>query len=131
MEEAASRYDKPLFSPDELPLPSNLTDPFEVKKQSRRPILKSIKALSNVASRWSSTPSHYVDDGRFYVGDASEREESQRNFQGHFSTNSKLLATYYAHLLRTVPVYGKLYISRQKFASEVYCQVFRLRWYCL
>lgn len=111
MEEAASRYDKPLFSPDELPLPSNLTDPFEAKKQSRRPILKSIKALSNVASRWSSTPSHYVDDGRFYVGDASEREESQRNFQGHFSTNSKLLATYYAHLLRTVPVYGKLYIS--------------------
>ncbi|RCK59095.1 Sterol 3-beta-glucosyltransferase [Candida viswanathii] len=111
MEEASSRYEKPEFSPDELPLPSNLTDPFEVKKESRRPILKSIKALTNVGSRWSATPLHYVDDGKYYVEKPKEREESQRNFQSHFSTNSKLVAAYYGHLIRTVPVYGKFYVS--------------------
>lgn len=40
-----------------------------------------------------------------------DRDSSQRNFQSHFSTNSKLLASYYGHLLRTVPVYGKIYVS--------------------
>ncbi|EMG48878.1 ATG26 Sterol 3-beta-glucosyltransferase [Candida maltosa Xu316] len=112
MEEAATRYDKPHFLPTDLPLPTNLGEPTSEKKDSKKKsISKSIKALYNVGSRWSASPAHYVKDDKYFVEKEEEREESQRNFQEHFSTNSKLLASYYGHLIKTFPVYGKFYVS--------------------
>lgn len=111
LEDASKRYEKPHMEHSQTNLASILSDPSEVKKESKTAILKSIKALYSVGTHWSATPNHYFELGKYYVNKVQERDSSQRNFQSHFSTNSKLLASYYGHLLRTVPVYGKVYVS--------------------
>ncbi|KAK6460578.1 sterol 3-beta-glucosyltransferase [Scheffersomyces coipomensis] len=77
---------------------------------------KSIKLISNVGNKWTAPVAHYVkisENDPNYVTDKKERDESQIHFREHFSLNDdkKLVATYYGHLLRSIPVYGKLYLG--------------------
>ncbi|KAK6202495.1 sterol 3-beta-glucosyltransferase [Scheffersomyces amazonensis] len=109
-----------------FPGPLNLTDPSKYKKKSsnsmqnkilKNSIGKSIKVISNVGSKWTAPIGHFIkisENDSNYVKDSSIRQESQEHFIKHFSLNSekKLIATYYCHLIRTLPVYGKLYIGQ-------------------
>ncbi|KAK6456476.1 sterol 3-beta-glucosyltransferase [Scheffersomyces xylosifermentans] len=86
------------------------------KQTKLNAIGKSIKALSNVSNKWSAFPAHFVESGPddpYYVKDKTIRESTERHYQEHFSLNSekKLIGTYYAHLQRSIPVYGKVYLG--------------------
>lgn len=49
----------------------------------------------------------------YYVESAKDREIRQKHFQEHFSFNADktLVATYYAHLFRSIPVFGTVYLG--------------------
>ncbi|ODV82177.1 glycosyltransferase family 1 protein, partial [Suhomyces tanzawaensis NRRL Y-17324] len=106
-----------------LPGPLNLTDPSEYteedpKQTKLQSMKKSIKAFSNVSNMWSSNPSHYqaIDpNDPFYVKEENTREVSQQHFEKHFSLGPEVLlrASYYCHLQKSIPVYGKLYLSTE------------------
>lgn len=105
-----------------FPTPLNLRDPSEYNDVSNRQnklmaIGKSIKAFSKVGSKWSAFPAHFAEqdgiDDDFFVQNQEVRELTERHYQEHFSLNKekKLVATYYAHLQRSIPVYGKVYLG--------------------
>lgn len=104
-----------------LPGPLYLSDPLEYagenKKQNKlKVITKSIKTFSNVSSMWSSNPNHFIvdeNDDHFYVTDEATRDITQIHFRDHFSFDNKknLVATYYAHLQKSIPIYGKVYLG--------------------
>lgn len=102
------------------PTPLNLTDPSEnreidKKKQNKLISLgKSIKAIS-LTNKWGAI-NHFElvnEDDNYYVSDITTREVSTRHFQEHFSFNNekKLVATYYAHIQRALPIFGKVYLG--------------------
>ncbi|KAI5969307.1 ATG26 [Candida margitis] len=116
LKDATSRWDNDyhdiITAMDELPIPSISANPKESKK---RGFSKSIKLFSNMTARFSASPIHYTIEDKYYVSDAKEREIALKHFQEHFSLyNSRLVASYFCHLLRTVPVYGKLYVSEHE-----------------
>lgn len=98
----------------------NLADPSEYEDNKKKhnkfsSIGKSIKAMSSMASKFGA-PSHYESNGAedpYFVNDVSTRDVATRHFQERFSFNSKkcLIATYHCHLIRAVPVFGKVYIG--------------------
>lgn len=113
LKDASDRWDNDfqhtITAIDNLPIPSFLIDQKESKS---RGFGKSIKLFSNMAARFSASPIHYTIQDKYYVSDPKEREIALQHFQEHFSLyNSKLIASYFCHLIRTVPVYGKLYVS--------------------
>ncbi|KAI5966737.1 ATG26 [Candida pseudojiufengensis] len=118
LKDASIRYEeegnnKMLAAINELPLPSNLSDKGVVQNKSR--IGKSIKALTNMGQRLAATPNHYTIKDEYYVESEEERDTALRHFKGHFSLyNSKLIASYFCHLVRSLPVYGKLYVSEHE-----------------
>ncbi|ABN65309.2 Sterol 3-beta-glucosyltransferase (Autophagy-related protein 26) (UDP-glycosyltransferase 51), partial [Scheffersomyces stipitis CBS 6054] len=89
----------------------------EDEDKSLMAIGKSIKAFSKVGSKWSAFPAHFAEqdgiDDDFFVQNQEVRELTERHYQEHFSLNKekKLVATYYAHLQRSIPVYGKVYLG--------------------
>jgi sterol 3beta-glucosyltransferase len=104
-----------------LPGPLYLSDPSEYvgenKKQNKlKVITNSIKSFSNVSSMWSSNPNHFIADEAddpFFVNDVTTRDVTQVHFRDHFSLDNKnnLVATYYAHLQKSIPIYGKVYLG--------------------
>ncbi|CAI5755573.1 unnamed protein product [Candida verbasci] len=68
----------------------------------------------NISQKLSAAPNHYVHEDKFFIQDSNEREIAQLHFEEHFSVASKLYASYYCHLIRTIPVYGKLYLSENE-----------------
>lgn len=106
-----------------IPGPLTLSDPSEHddsdnKKNKLTSLKKNIKAFSNVGSMWNAAPSHFVmneNDDRYYVKNLATREVAESHFRSHFSfTEEKTLAaTYYAHLQRAIPVYGKVYVGNE------------------
>lgn len=89
------------------------------KKSKFKAFKKKLKTVSSMGGVWSANPDHYIkleDNEKFYVKSADEREVSEKRFKKHFSLNSesKLVATYYCHLKRSIPVYGKLYLGNDK-----------------
>lgn len=77
--------------------------------------------VANLTTMWAASPSHYDDDNSlergeedpFFVKDPQERLEATARFQKHFSLppDTKLISSYYAHLIKNIPVYGKIYLS--------------------
>ncbi|KAG5420915.1 ATG26 [Candida metapsilosis] len=107
-----SEFEHTISTFESLPIPSLQLDSKESK---RRGFGQSIRLFSNMAARFSASPIHYTIQDKYYVSDAKEREAALKHFQGHFSLyNSKLVASYFCHLIRTVPVYGKLYVSEHE-----------------
>lgn len=91
------------------------------KKSKFDTLKKKVKTVSGMGGVWSANPDHYiklddVEDDKYYVKNASERENNEKRFRKHFSLNSdsKLVATYHCHLKRSIPVYGKLYLGSDK-----------------
>lgn len=78
------------------------------------------KPLKNMGHMWMAEPNHFlqmVENDPYYNTSAKEREQSFSNFLHHFSLPNEgrvLLASYYVHLQRAVPVYGKLYLSNKE-----------------
>lgn len=101
----------------------NLTDPSEYDDSDKREnklkyLGRSIKALSNASSLWNAQPNHYIKmEGKdsYYVADEGLRQTSERHFRNHFSlsNNNNLIASYSCHVIRALPVYGKLYIGNE------------------
>ena len=107
-----SEFEHTISTFESLPIPSLQLD---LKESKRRGFGQSIRLFSNMAARFSASPIHYTIQDKYYVSDAKEREAALKHFQGHFSLyNSKLVASYFCHLIRTVPVYGKLYVSEHE-----------------
>lgn len=100
--------------------PLNLTDPSEYednkKKNSRlSSIGKSIKAMSSIRSRLAAV-NHYEqleENDSYFIRDISAREVDTKHFQERFSFNNKkqLVASYHCHIIRAVPVFGKVYLG--------------------
>lgn len=89
------------------------------KKSKFDTFKKKVKTVSTMGGVWSANPDHYMkfeSDDKYFVKDSGEREVSERRFRKHFSLNSesRLIATYYCHLKRSIPVYGKLYLGSDK-----------------
>ncbi|KAI5948770.1 ATG26 [Candida theae] len=116
LKDASARWDhdyaRAFTEFDKLPIPSLQLDSKESKG---RGFGKSIKLFSNMAARFSASPIHYTVQDKYYVSNQEDREVALKHFQEHFSLyNSKLVAAYFCHLIRTVPVYGKLYVSEHE-----------------
>ncbi|EGV65435.1 UDP-Glycosyltransferase/glycogen phosphorylase [Yamadazyma tenuis ATCC 10573] len=116
---------EPVSEKSVLPSPLNLADPSEYvdqdypKKDNKlKAFSKSIKAITNVSSVWNAYPFHYIqmnDKDPFYVTDEAARNLGQRRLRSHFSlgeTNT-LAASYFCHIQRALPVYGKLYVGNE------------------
>lgn len=120
--ELQPKSSRSIMEPPLFITPLNLTDPSEykqdtVKKKSTplKSIGKNLKSFS-MGNMWSSQPNHYeeiLEADPYYIKDLASREVAQSHFQEHFSLNNDkdLIASYYTHLQRALPVYGKLYIG--------------------
>lgn len=88
------------------------------RKSKFKSFKRSLKTVSTMGGVWLANPEHYeqIDaEDDYYVTDFMQRETSEGNFKKHFSlTDARLVASYYAHLLRSIPVYGKLYLGNEK-----------------
>lgn len=56
--------------------------------------------------------SHNSNDDKFLVSQ-EDRNESNERFRSHFSLgdSEELVASYYAHIQKAIPIYGKIYVS--------------------
>lgn len=86
------------------------------RKGKLKGIKRSLKTISTMGGVWSANPEHFdspESSVKYYVEDPYQREVSTLHFRKHFSLNedAELVATYYAHLKRSIPVYGKLYLG--------------------
>lgn len=100
--------------------PLNLTDPSEYEDNKKKnstlsSIGKSIKAMSSIRSKLAAV-NHYEqldENDTYFIRDVSAREVDTRHFQERFSFNNKkqLIASYHCHIIRAVPVFGKVYLG--------------------
>ncbi|CCE85519.1 Piso0_005120 [Millerozyma farinosa CBS 7064] len=102
--------------------PLYLSDPKELhvakenkKKNKLASFGRSIWAMSCKFTAINHFEEFFVDDP-YYVSDLAAKEVSARHFRQHFSFNNEenLVATYYSHLQRSVPVFGKVYIGENE-----------------
>ncbi|CAH2355775.1 sterol 3-beta-glucosyltransferase [[Candida] railenensis] len=100
--------------------PLNLTDPVEFesdqKKKRSSKLKKGLKAFENVYHMWSAHPNHYkeyMENDPYFVNEPDERESAYNNFIDYFKLrrSTELIASYYCHLKRSIPVYGSLYMG--------------------
>lgn len=80
---------------------------------------RSIKTVSTMGGIWSAKPEHYIKVDELdplFVKDEHERRIGIDHYQKHFSLpqDAELVATYYPHLKRSLPVYGKLYLGTDR-----------------
>ncbi|CUM45828.1 Sterol 3-beta-glucosyltransferase [Debaryomyces fabryi] len=100
--------------------PLNLTDPSEFEDNRKKnntlsSIGKSIKAMSSIKSKLAAV-NHYeelYENDPYFIRDISAREVDTKHFQERFSFNNKkqLIASYHCHIIRAVPVFGKVYLG--------------------
>lgn len=111
--------DDQLTNPKSLEGQSLNGPPLRRKNSKMKSFKRSLKTVSSMGGVWSASPYHFEKEApgdSFYVADLFEREVTEKHFRKHFSLSSqpKLVATYYAHLRRSMPVYGKLYLGDDK-----------------
>lgn len=80
---------------------------------------RSVKTVSTMGGLWSAEPEHFsVDEigNRYYVEDVRERVKAVNRFRNYFSFGHEtvLAASYFTHLKRSIPIYGRLYIANDK-----------------
>lgn len=93
-----------------------LKDPKKPKTSVLKLFKRSFRTVSSMGGIWLAKPNHYVRSGEkdpYYVEDEYERHTREQRFRKHFSLSkdTRLVALYYAHLRRAIPVYGKLYLG--------------------
>ena len=85
---------------------------------------ESMSYLEKVSGMWAGNRKHYGQDEAALPDDRDvdpEDDEAQvgagDRFRAHFAlpASEKLQATYFGHLHRVLPLYGKIYISNRKF----------------
>ena len=98
-----------------------------LKNQSKRMstllATESMGYVEKVAGMWQAEKRHYGDSEGFAADDRVEDPEEERiaaehneRFRAHFAlpSSEQLQATYFAHLHRVLPIYGKLYVSKRR-----------------
>lgn len=102
---------------------------FDYLDQSRQRMSKllaseSMTYVEKVSGMWQGKSKHYDDpDGLRPDDDELERDfegniqTSMQRFRAHFALpdSEKLQATYYGHIFRVLPLYGKIYLSDRYF----------------
>ncbi len=84
---------------------------------------ESMGYVEKVSGMWKGGGKHYDEpaglrtDDEDTEDDAEERANSEARFQAHFALpeGEKLQAAYFGHLMRVLPLYGKIYISDRHF----------------
>jgi sterol 3beta-glucosyltransferase len=79
--------------------------------------------VEKVSGMWKGGGKHYDEptslrtDEEDTEQDPEERANSEARFRAHFALpeNEKLQATYFGHLIRVLPLYGKIYIGDRHF----------------
>lgn len=73
-------------------------------------------AINKVTELWMGGTKHFediVDEDDKYLVPEEDRNESNERFRSHFSLgeSEELVASYYAHIQKAIPIYGKIYVS--------------------
>jgi sterol 3beta-glucosyltransferase len=96
------------------------------KRMSSRLATGSIGIFEKVTGMWQAEVRHYgpapgmpqgADEEVAAPGGGADAETSHRRFRQHFALPSeeRLVATYWAFFYQTIPLYGKVYLSRNYF----------------
>lgn len=99
-------------------------NPVKTLTQARSQIYKyTPKVIKSASYMWISNPVHYEERISLergsedeYLASPKERIDATKRFQHHFalSESDVLVASYYAHLQRNVPIYGKVYLGAKE-----------------
>ena len=93
------------------------------KEMSSLLATESMGYIEKVSGMWVGGRRHYgdtegvlPDDRAFYPQSPEESLRDEESFRAHFALppTERLEATYFAYLQRTLPVYGKIYISQNR-----------------
>ncbi|KAE8147555.1 sterol 3-beta-glucosyltransferase [Aspergillus avenaceus] len=80
---------------------------------------ESMGYFEKVSGMWAGGRRHYGENESMLPDDqvAESEDRDEERFRAHFALPSteRLQATYFAHLHRVLPLYGKIYISQKKF----------------
>lgn len=108
------------------------TDSFTDIKEQLKPALKlhddtdnekkkkkqwyTAAAINKVTELWMGGTKHFddtVDEDDKYLVPEEDRNESNERFRSHFllGDSEELVASYYAHIQKAIPMYGKIYVS--------------------
>ncbi|CCH45812.1 sterol 3beta-glucosyltransferase [Wickerhamomyces ciferrii] len=96
-------------------------NPGKALNQAKSSITKfTPKVIKSASFMWQSNPVHYEEENSLergledeFLATPKERIEANKRFLDHFTLpeNNFLIAAYYAHLQRNVPIYGKVYLG--------------------
>lgn len=86
---------------------------YDDKKKKRS---QASAAINKVTELWMGGAKHFQkssEDDKYLVAH-EDINESNKRFRNHFSLpeSEELVATYYAHIQKTIPIYGKIYVGR-------------------
>lgn len=78
------------------------------------------KPFKNMAEMWTAQPIHYLNDYIAFSQDDpylmkdKDKIAANERFKQHFKINDEdvLISAYFTHLIRNVPLYGKVYIAK-------------------
>lgn len=73
--------------------------------------------VNKVSELWSGGTKHFENQSSKpdkYLVSVEDRNDSNERFRTHFSLGDteELVASYYAHIQKAIPIYGKIYVSR-------------------
>lgn len=93
------------------------------KRMSNLLATESMGYVEKVSGMWKGGGKHYDEpaglrtDEEEAGGDPMERANSEARFRAHFALpeSEKLQAAYFGHMMRVLPLYGKIYISDRHF----------------
>jgi len=99
-------------------------NPVKTLNQAKTQLTKfTPKVIKSASYMWVSNPVHYEEKISLergsedeYLAPLKERIEATKRFQHHFALpeTDLLVAGYYAHLQRNVPIYGKVYLGTKE-----------------
>jgi sterol 3beta-glucosyltransferase len=101
---------------DQLKPAIKLNDNYDSDRKKRKQWYTSA-AINKVTELWMGGTKHFdgtVDEDDKYLVPEEDRNESNERFRSHFSLgdSEELVASYYAHIQKAIPIYGKIYVSR-------------------
>lgn len=104
-------------------LPSYI-NPVKTLNQAKSSLYKfTPRVIKSAGFMWASNPVHYEEKISLergsedeFLATPKERAEATSRFQHHFALpeSDLLVAAYYAHLQRNVPIYGKVYLGARE-----------------
>ncbi|KAM9922311.1 hypothetical protein OXX59_005905 [Metschnikowia pulcherrima] len=93
--------------------------PISETRGKLRSLKRSLRTVSTIGGVWSARPEHFdsvIGHDKYFIKSKREKVRALNRFRKHFSLgpDSHLVSTYFAHLKRTMPVYGRLYIGKDQ-----------------